>query len=104
MNQAKLSLSPTPVTRATLPLKSIGIMRVPFGWKVRGDVLVRFSCHRDDGAVVKMGENVSRVAVNPMLCPNGRGSTLKVQSLAWQFRASTPCQLPPSQSPTAPPL
>ena len=26
MVQAKLSLSPTPVTRATLPLKSIGIM------------------------------------------------------------------------------
>ena len=28
MNQANDSLSPTPVTRATLPLKSMGIIRV----------------------------------------------------------------------------
>ncbi len=30
MNQAKLSLSPTPVTRATLPSKLIGIMSRPW--------------------------------------------------------------------------
>jgi hypothetical protein len=34
MNQAKLKSLPTPVTRATLPLKSMGIIKSPvFGFR-----------------------------------------------------------------------
>ena len=61
MYQAKPTLSPTPVTRATLPLKSMGIMRVPVaigcGGK-RGASPLRSSRSRKNGQV----ESTSRPA------------------------------------------
>src|SRR5215470_13406750 len=70
MNQAKLSLSPTPVTRATLPLKSMGIMAGSLH-ELTG---LLYTNRRGPGARVG-ARNWSRDregAVGPL--PRGRGS------------------------------